>query len=101
MPYSAKIIVLREDKPVIDKSIGSVIDILPSNTFSGIEVNKLKRSFVTIHVNDLDEALGSELKKGSKRLKVPKVITKFYIDLDVKGETTATNAELLNYVENV
>lgn len=81
------------------EKFGVVADILPAGTFEGIEVRKMKKTFVRVFVSDLDEDLAEELKSGVKKFKVPSKANKFYLDLDSKGYTTATNAELLEFIE--
>ena len=86
MPYHAKVIPLKAHKPLINKVIGDVIDILPITANEGVEVAK---HYVVIEVTNLDEALASELKDGIKRLKQPAI----------RDGLVLTNTELLNYVE--
>ena len=83
------------------ENFGVVADILPAGTFEGNEVRKLKQAFVRVFVSDLDETLAEELKSGVKKFKSPSEVSQFYIDLDNQGYTTATNEELLQYVELV
>lgn len=99
MTFSAKIIVLRVDKPVANKKIGDVIDIIPLESFEGKEVIKVGKDYSRIHISDLDEILAEDLKSGSKRLKTPKTDSDFYKTLLINGYIEATNDQLLNYVE--
>ena len=96
MAFDAIICIIRRSE-----NFGVVADILPAGTFEGSEVIKLKQTFVRVFCHDLDETLSEELKSKKKKFKAPLVISQFYIDLDTKGHTTATNKELLDYVELV
>lgn len=95
MPIDAIICIVRTSE-----QFGVVADILPAGTFEGTEVRKFKETFVRVFTSDLDEELAEELKSGIKKFKVPSSSNQFYIDLNTKGFTHATNAELLEYIEN-
>jgi len=94
-----KLIVLRQNKPNINKVIGDVIDSLDVTTFEGVEVNKIGETFVRIVVIDLDETLEEELLTGIKRLRSPDLTDPFYQELLSTGTITTDNDTLIKYVE--
>ena len=98
MPYK-KLIILREDKPNINKMIGDVIDSLAMTTYEGVEVEKVGKTFVRVVVTDLDKVLEEELLTGVKRLRSPDLEDPFYQELLSTGIITTNNAALLSYVE--
>ena len=101
MPTAKKLIILRQNKPNINKVIGDVISSLPHTQFEGVEVVKLGEHFVRVVVADLDETLEDELLNGLKRLRSPDIADPFYQELLTTGLITTNNATLLNYVEVV
>lgn len=96
-----KIILLREDKPNINKVAGDVIDIIDFEKFEGAEVLKVGNSFARVIVHNLDETLSIELIAGAKRLRKPAIDDPFYQQLLTYGVVTTDNETLLNYVELV
>lgn len=95
-----KLIILREDKPSINKVIGDVIDSLPVSTYEGVEVEVVGKVFVRVIV-DINEELEEELLSGVKRLRSPDLSDPFYQELLSKGILTTDEPTLLNYVEIV
>jgi hypothetical protein len=93
-----KHIILRVDKPNINKVIGDVIDSLPADTFEGKEVNVLHKDYVKV-MADISPELNSELLLGVKRYKKPNADDPFYIELLTTGTVTANESTLLNYIE--
>lgn len=96
-----KIILLREDKPNINKVVGDVIEIIDFEKFEGVEVLKVGNSFARVIVNDLDEQLAIDLINGLKRLRRPAIDDPFYQQLLTYGSVTTDNKTILNYVELV
>lgn len=101
MAFNAKIIVLRKDAPHINKIVGDVIDILPFDTFEGVEVNMVGKVYSRVYVSDLDEALADDLLSGVKRLIKPNADSQFYQELLANGYIETSNLTLLDYVEDV
>lgn len=79
-----KIIILREDKPNINKSIGDVIDIIPSTRYEGKEVEALKKSYVRVY-GDFSQELINALLDGTKSFVKPEENTEIYSALDQNG----------------
>ncbi|GLX85044.1 hypothetical protein tloyanaT_12960 [Thalassotalea loyana] len=94
-----KLIILREDKPTINKYIGEVIDSIPIEQFEGKEVVIVGKTFVRVCVTDLSEDLEAELLGGAKKLRTPDVQDPFYQELLSQGIVEVDEATLLNYVE--
>jgi len=99
MPIKRKLVVLRQNKPNINKVIGDVIDSLDLVVYEGVEVETVAKSFVRVIVNDLDEVLETELLSGVKRLRISDTSDPFYTELLNNGILTTDNSTLLNYVE--
>ena len=93
-----KHIILRVNKPNINKVIGDVIDSLSVDTFEGTEVNVLHKDYVKV-IADISPELNEELLSGVKRYKSPDITDPFYIELLTTGTVTANEATLLNYIE--
>jgi len=93
-----KHIILRVDKPNINKVIGDVIDSLSLDTFEGKEVNVLHKDYVKV-IADVSTELNEELITGVKRYKSPELDDPFYIELFTTGLTSANEETLLNYIE--
>lgn len=97
-----KLLVLRVDKPNINKYIGDVIDVLPVDTFEGLEVQKPHKTYVRIIVPDLtiEEDLILELLDGVKTMIKPSITDPFYTELFTKGFVTVDKLTLLNYTRS-
>lgn len=94
-----KLIILREDKPSLNKKIGDVIDVLPGDKFEGKEVAVVGKVFVRVVVSDLSKLLEGELMSGIKCLRSPDIQDPFYQELLTKGFISVNEETLLNYVE--
>lgn len=101
MAEAKKLVILRKNKPNINKVIGDVIASLPHEQFEGVEVKKVGENFVRVTVADLDENLEEALLNGNLRLRSPDLSDPFYIELLTTGFITTDNATLLDYVEVV
>tara|TARA_R110000803_G_scaffold210037_1_gene280842 strand:- start:4781 stop:5086 length:306 start_codon:yes stop_codon:yes gene_type:complete len=93
-----KHIILRVNKPNINKVIGDVIDSLSVNTFEGTEVNTPQKDYVKV-IADISPELNEELLSGVKRYKKPNAEDPFYIELLTTGIASASESTLLNYIE--
>ena len=93
-----KHIILRVDKPNINKIIGDVIDSLSINTFEGKEVNTPQKDYVKV-IADISPELNEELLGGVKRYKKPNADDPFYIELLTTGTVSVNEEILLNYIE--
>ena len=93
-----KHIILRVNKPNINKIIGNVIDSLSIDTFEGKEVNTLQKDYVKV-IADISPEFNEELLSGVKRYKKPNAVDPFYIELLITGIISASESTLLNYIE--
>ncbi len=93
-----KHIILRVDKPSINKVVGDVIDSLSIDTFEGKEVNILHKDYVKV-IADISPELNEELVTGIKRYKSPDINDPFYVELLTTGSVSANEETLLNYIE--
>lgn len=93
-----KHIILRVNKPNINKVIGDVIDSLKVGRFEGKEVNTLQKDYVKV-IADISPELNEELVTGIKRYKSPDINDPFYIELLTTGSVSASEETLLNYIE--
>tara|TARA_R110002096_G_scaffold66306_1_gene161364 strand:- start:23215 stop:23520 length:306 start_codon:yes stop_codon:yes gene_type:complete len=93
-----KHIILRVNKPNINKIIGDVIDSLSIDTFEGKEVNTLHKDYVKV-IADISPELNEELVTGAKRYKKPNADDPFYIELLTTGTVSANESTLLSYIE--
>jgi len=97
---AVKLIVLRVDKPNINKTIGDVISAIPASQYEGKEVVKVGSAFVRVVVTDLamDDTLVQELLDGIKKLLPPDSTSLFYQELLTNGIITVDMATLSNYI---
>lgn len=97
---SITILVLRKNKPNINRVIGDVIDIISSYVYEGKEVEKIGDNYVRVIVTDvnIDNPLVDELKGNIKRLKSPDISDPFYQELLSTGLVTTTLSTLNNYL---
>lgn len=93
-----KHIILRVNKPNINKIIGDVIDSLSIDTFEGVEVNALQKDYVKV-MADISPELNDELVTGIKRYKKPNADDPFYIELLTTGTVSANEETITNYIE--
>ena len=93
-----KHIILRVNKPNINKVIGDVIDSLSVNTFEGTEVNTLQKDYVKV-IADISPELNEEILTGIKRYKKPNADDPFYIELLTTGTISANEETLIEYIE--
>ena len=93
-----KHIILRVNKPNINRVIGDVIDSLSIDIFEGKEVNVLQKDYVKVTA-DISPELNEELLSGVKRYKSPDINDPFYIELLTTGAISANESTLLNYIE--
>lgn len=94
-----KLIILRENKPQINKFIGDVVSCLPGESFEGKEVVKVGKAFVRVTVSDLSQELEFDLLSGKKKLRSPDIEDPFYQELLSQGCIFLNEETLLNYVE--
>lgn len=98
-----KFYVLRVDKPNINKFIGDVIEVLPTEVFEGSEVTKVRDNYVRVVVTniEIDDEIVTELKTGLKRMIKPPQNDPFYTELFTNGIVTVDKDTVLNYIETV
>lgn len=102
MPNPRKLFVLR--KPMRDQVIGDVIDVLPSDSTGGENVDTENSVYVVITVSDLSEPVEKAFKDQRIRLQAPKPDDPFYAKLLPKGDgksgrVTVKEETLMHYVE--
>lgn len=103
---SRKLFILRKDIPNINKVIGDVIEILPSDRAGGSKVDVEGGIFTIVTVTDLSEELEAELKDGVKRLRNPSKDDPMFAALLPKGDgkaghITVSEQTILAYTETV
>lgn len=93
-----KHIILRVNKPNVNKIIGDVIDSLPVDVFEGTEVNILHKDYVKV-IATISEELNEELLSGVKRYRSPDFSDPFYVELLTSGCIETDEQTLINYIE--
>lgn len=105
MPTNKRVVIyLRNALSNISKVKGDVIDILPFDRFTGVDVEKEGGIFSLLIVNNLDLALEEELKEGLKRIKLPDIgdpnYNQFVNNGGKSNQTTMGAVPFINYIEN-
>ena len=106
MSASRNLFILRKNLPSINKVIGDVIDILPSDNKGGSSVDVEGGIWTIVTVTDLSEQLEEELLTSKKRLRNPSKDDPIFTALLPKGDgraghLTTTEEILMDYIEVV